>query len=282
MIKKQTQILCHPELTRKSVEPAKRDFLFLLGGWLLFLARRSRAKENAWFPTGSGHRQGTRVIKRAAFTLAEVLITLTIIGIVAALTIPALTAHYKKRIIETRMEKFYSNMNQAVRLVSLDLGGDGSVAYIPNVTRPLNAEAMENWWNTYMAQYIKTDKTEKQNLGAIVAFPDGSGAALMASGTVESVSTPFQDATAGIHIVFCPQFRYCKDNNVLTSSNMLINTDGKNTFVFNLSTKGLVPYGYYRSRNDNKENCATGNKYNCSALIAKDGWKITEDYPIKF
>ncbi len=36
--------------------------------------------------------------KRTAFTLAEVLITLGIIGIVAALTMPSLIANYKRQI----------------------------------------------------------------------------------------------------------------------------------------------------------------------------------------
>lgn len=47
-----------------------------------------------------------------AFTLAEVLITLGIIGVVAALTIPVLTQNYKKRVVETRLQKFYSTINK--------------------------------------------------------------------------------------------------------------------------------------------------------------------------
>ena len=35
-------------------------------------------------------------MKKFGFTLAEILITLSIIGVVAALTIPSLIQHYKK------------------------------------------------------------------------------------------------------------------------------------------------------------------------------------------
>ncbi len=52
--------------------------------------------------------------KRAAFTLAEVLITLGIIGVVAAMTIPTLISNHNKRVVETRLKKFYSSMNQAI------------------------------------------------------------------------------------------------------------------------------------------------------------------------
>lgn len=43
--------------------------------------------------------------KLLAFTLAEVLITLGIIGVVAALTIPSLIAEYKEKQIVTRVKK---------------------------------------------------------------------------------------------------------------------------------------------------------------------------------
>ncbi|MBP3924158.1 type II secretion system protein [bacterium] len=46
--------------------------------------------------------QRERVMSKAAFTLAEVLITLGIIGIVAALTIPALMAKYQAKVLRTQ------------------------------------------------------------------------------------------------------------------------------------------------------------------------------------
>ncbi len=57
-----------------------------------------------------------------AFTLAEVLITLGIIGVVAALTIPTLIMHHRKQVIETRLKKFYSMFNQAILLSTVDNG----------------------------------------------------------------------------------------------------------------------------------------------------------------
>lgn len=54
--------------------------------------------------------------EKLAFTLAEVLITLGVIGVVAAITIPGLITSYNKKITETRLAKFYSVFNQAIRL----------------------------------------------------------------------------------------------------------------------------------------------------------------------
>ena len=56
------------------------------------------------------------------FTLAEVLITLGIIGIVAAMTLPALTANYRKQVLVTRMQKFYTVFNQAIKMSELANG----------------------------------------------------------------------------------------------------------------------------------------------------------------
>ena len=61
---------------------------------------------------------------KAAFTLAEVLITLGIIGVVAAMTMPALVANYQKKSLATQTQKFYSMMSQAVKQYMADEGVD--------------------------------------------------------------------------------------------------------------------------------------------------------------
>ena len=55
-------------------------------------------------------------IKFKGFTLAEVLITLGIIGIIAAMTLPTVIQKYRKQEVETKLAKFYSVMNQALKL----------------------------------------------------------------------------------------------------------------------------------------------------------------------
>lgn len=55
-----------------------------------------------------------------AFTLAEVLITLGIIGIVSALTLPTLMSNCRKYVIETQLKEFYSIMNQALKRAEYD------------------------------------------------------------------------------------------------------------------------------------------------------------------
>lgn len=51
--------------------------------------------------------------KEKAFTLAEVLITLGIIGIVAAMTMPALIVSHKEKETSVKLKKVYSTLSQA-------------------------------------------------------------------------------------------------------------------------------------------------------------------------
>ena len=69
--------------------------------------------------------------KKAAFTLAEVLITLGIIGIVAAMTLPALINNYKEQEIITRVKKTYTTIAQALELVqaAYETPGDNSILF---------------------------------------------------------------------------------------------------------------------------------------------------------
>ena len=54
--------------------------------------------------------------KKAAFTLAEVLITLGIIGVVAAMTIPTLIADYQEKVMVTKVKQGHSQLMNAIQL----------------------------------------------------------------------------------------------------------------------------------------------------------------------
>ena len=60
--------------------------------------------------------------KCTAFTLAEVLITLGIIGIVAVLTIPVLYSKYQQKVTETRFERVYSDLTKAFNAGAIENG----------------------------------------------------------------------------------------------------------------------------------------------------------------
>lgn len=59
-----------------------------------------------------------KINDKKAFTLAEILITLGIIGVVAAITIPTLINNYQKNEYVTRLKKFYTTFNSALKQVT--------------------------------------------------------------------------------------------------------------------------------------------------------------------
>ena len=115
------------------------------------------------------------------FTLAEVLITLGIIGIVAALTIPTLVQRYTNKVVEVRLIQFYSSINEAVRLSEIENGDkkfwfkdlegatpdkDGNL--------PSTSDA-EEWFKEYLAPYMKISKIGMYKDGSLlVYFNNGS------------------------------------------------------------------------------------------------------------
>lgn len=72
------------------------------------------------------------MFKKEGFTLAEVLITLGIIGVVAAMTIPTLLAKYQERQTVTRLKQTYSILSQAIRSVQEDVGTPDGWDFVSN------------------------------------------------------------------------------------------------------------------------------------------------------
>ena len=106
--------------------------------------------------------------RKVAFTLAEVLITLGIIGVVAAMTLPTLINNYQAKETVTRLKKVYSIVNQAYLQAQNDLGtidnwgiSNSSHVVDPDTGEINNSEetvkSMNLFWSTFES-YLKTLK----------------------------------------------------------------------------------------------------------------------------
>lgn len=87
---------------------------------------------------------------KKAFTLAEVLITLGIIGVVAALTMPMLIGHFEKTTTATKLKKFYSVMAQATDKAMSENGDWSTWDY---------SLSAKDFFNKYYASNLKVVKT---------------------------------------------------------------------------------------------------------------------------
>lgn len=96
--------------------------------------------------------------KYIAFTLAEVLITLGVIGVVAAMTLPALVAKYKDRVLVNQAKRSYSIISNAMMKAKADYNFD-SYGDLFNINRS-NDEIID-----ILAKEFKPIKICKENKG---------------------------------------------------------------------------------------------------------------------
>lgn len=97
---------------------------------------------------------------KRAFTLAEVLITLGIIGVVAAMTLPALIGKYKEKQTVTAVKAAYSIFSQVFMQIVNDYGSLSAIA--PNTQNGEQNSGFKenaNYTIKVMQKYIKTIKT---------------------------------------------------------------------------------------------------------------------------
>ena len=224
--------------------------------------------------------------------MAEVLITLGIIGVVVAMTMPTLIQNYKNRVVETRLQKFYSVMNQAVQKAELEYGDKkfwyedvGGLKTDADGNPIEGSSKTDDWFQKYLAPHLQIIKKEVSSDGIpTYYFPDGS--ALAASQAGESRDWVFY--------VGKPEKCRIKHNN----------DPGICAFIFEFYPasqsnywKYLYDKGFEPAKvgwNGTKENLYAGNVWACdktgntidsraycAALIQYNGWKIPKDYPVR-
>jgi prepilin-type N-terminal cleavage/methylation domain-containing protein len=221
--------------------------------------------------------------KKAAFTLAETLIVIAVVGIVAALTIPTLIKNYQKRQTATKLKKIYTILAQATRQSLEDNDG---FDYPTVATR---AERLK-FYNKYYAPYLKMAQicTSQSQCPSVYNAAD--------------VTVIFPDE---IQVVFQPEVRGYMYVGVDINGKHGPNRDGRDLFSLDvIDGLGLVFLGKHdgnnkfiaNSRDELKngvkinggssyaccnDNCSSsGFKYlTCGALIQADGWQIKDDYP---
>ncbi|MBR1753903.1 type II secretion system protein [bacterium] len=191
-------------------------------------------------------------MKKYAFTLAEVLITLGIIGVVAALTIPTLMQKTNDKEIVSALSKSFSNLSQAYKLAVLENGTPDSWNLGENPERLL----------TYVIPFLKPTKTcfesgeqchegmllkkrgDSVSSGEIFGY-DASGrrvAAVLADGSIiatfsQNVNcTDVKGTTPELQNV-CGEFMI--DVNGIKSPNVY----GKDVFIFNITKNSVIPVG---------------------------------------
>lgn len=222
--------------------------------------------------------------------MAEVLITLGIIGIVAALTLPIIIQDYKKREVETSLQKIYSTVNQAIKKAELDYGDYHTWTSGPNGT-----EAIEKYFIPYL------------NVIKVAPSYDGSAACTLRRLYLADGSLLIAKACVhwGFWMTFCYYPKAKNWTGQYQSQGCLTKDYGHSSFSFQFSTADMPgnrlytnnpfqPYvsGDLKNKEVNAESltdpkyiysCNKDAQYprQCAALIMYNDWKIPKDYPFK-
>ena len=227
-----------------------------------------------------------------AFTLAETLITLGVIGVVAAMTIPNLITAHQKKVTVTKVQKSISVLNQAYKLSVAELGQ-------PEVNDILNFP-IEDYFNKYWAPYLKlaTYCPTYSDCGYKSAFfqkLDGTDYLYQMNNRVNFTFQTNDGMVYSIQIRgLWDKFPYQKENeNIGTNGSMDVVVDingskkpnvyGKDVFYLtgsNFEDIGLQPLGYKLSTKEINDNCSKGGSgIYCLEKIRRSGWQIDKSYP---
>ncbi len=221
---------------------------------------------NSLAPCGRGG-----FLKKCAFTLAEVLITLGVIGVVAAITIPGLMTSYQKHVVETKLAKFNATMNQAMRLSMADNGDpDDWVERGKSYSYDETVEFMNTYFLPYM-KYIKAVPSNSQN-GMAITLLDGSMFSFSIDGNGADIEY-YVNGKNEINTRNLFQYQFTKrkaDGTDDVNSSSYIEPY---VFMWNGTVEHL--------KNGNTWACKKGctNCGYCTKLIQLNGWKIPKDYP---
>ena len=230
---------------------------------------------------------------KCAFTLAEVLITLVIIGVIAALTLPNLISKYQKQQTVVSLKKNYSILKNATQLSMRENGPISDWDY---------TLGYEDFAKKYYTPYLKVNK--------IVNTTSPTYKSLNGNGTysnVPRIKLILDDGTIIVFYFINNTHYIIVDINGFKGPNRV----GRDLFAFTLlnlhnQLATYVQYDYIAKDNSNQERnmekalffgCAfsantmggchinaqggwaLGPGSYCSRKIELDGWQIKDDYP---
>ena len=129
----------------------------------LTLSRRARETQASLSKGGGTNVPEGFKKKKAAFTLAEVLITIGIIGVVAVMTLPGVITSYQERALIVGLKQAYSQIDAAFRAAAFDYG---TVDTWGNSVEEIRAKAIE-----ILPKYLKVLKAcDKEERGCIEEY----------------------------------------------------------------------------------------------------------------
>lgn len=254
---------------------------------------------------------------KKGFTLAEVLITLGVIGVVAAMTMPALIAKYEKHIVLTRLQRTFNVLSNALVAAQAEYGDPAGWTFTglnDEYTDESSARVNEIFASTYITPYLakgydffpskslsdlgyKTNITNRAGFSMTIITLTKKGVSLrLNDGTIIFPAAILVKATGNVSwkgqsritgVYYYADVNGTKGPNVLGKdvfclsfyliSRPRLMFDLPSTISYNEAGITGVKIKPY-TRDDLIQNCKNVGEY-CGYLLQSDGWKFNYDYP---
>ena len=211
---------------------------------------------------------------KQAFTLAEVLITLGIIGIVAAMTLPTLIGNHQKKVTIVKLQKAYSTVGNIFQKAVAENGDIDT----------WDATDNETFLKTYILPNINYTKyyTENCDWSGCFCQPAPYTSFYKWPGN-QGITSPFPVngpsviTSDGMCIVIDKKPAFI---NIWIDINNRVNRPNKmakDTFALKVNNNGKVE-GYKGNCIDKLNSKKAGTGQGCFDRIIRDGWKIKYDW----
>jgi type II secretory pathway pseudopilin PulG len=235
--------------------------------------------------------------KKFAFTLAEILITIGVVGIVAAITIPSLISKYQKKIMGNRLKQTHAMLTNVIRMSEEENGflTNDEIKNGVNLYSNDTKGFFKKYFVLYMAgaSYIIYDAKNqgrwdlRQPNKTYVGFNFGKGAYCTKNGVcfyfvnhANAYSYLLVDLNgpSGPNIVGHDVFYFALQFNNKKGAYL----DGK---VYTVNQNSTEDFLYNNMRQDtggcNRLNTGWANGSFCTEIVIRNGWKIPDDsrYP---
>lgn len=207
---------------------------------------------------------------KPAFTLAEILITLGIIGVVAAMTMPSLIANHKELETVVKVKKFYSLLEQAVIMSRIENEEEFNTESVRKEFKTTKTCVLPDY-SCALKKYKYLSGSNQTNWGKLDIWT-GTFYAQIADGTIiryagNNNCEMVKGSTKALMNV-------CGEFSIDINGDKLPNQMGKDVFFFYISKYGVVPFGtedeYIYSFTKDCKNSASARGLGCSAWLLQN------------
>ena len=237
-----------------------------------------------------------RVIK--SFSFAEVVITIGIIGIVAAMTLPSLIQKQQKYVLEKNFKVVYSLLLNAIRMAE-SVHGEAKYwqYYNENLTTPQNTTLFSETYLIPFLNDIHVYNGAKLHGCKNITYKDRSGMVVTCNSVIGFCGT-CRSGGANLTQIYLPNgaiivpmvrpkivyggaggVEIDVDINGYKGPNVF----GRDVFRFFISRYSkynlagtMVPY---QTRSQKLMSCKSDALWGCAAIIIEDGFKFSDEYP---